>query len=113
MLFEPQSTQRVRIAKGFHEEHLMARMSKLIPALQDLLMELDSFLSGSPLRGALKRFSTLRTYSAFYLIKNYFRVCVCLRPTAVNLQSGTHDRNIFLCGLCGLRGEFQGGTYNA
>jgi hypothetical protein len=42
MIFEPQRTQTMRIAKGIHEEHPMARMSKLILALQDLLMEPDS-----------------------------------------------------------------------
>ena len=74
MLFELQSTQRtqrVRIAKGRHKERLMARMSKLILAFLDLLMESDRYLSGSPPRGALKRSSTLGNYSAFSLVKSY------------------------------------------
>jgi hypothetical protein len=87
MIFEPQRTQTMRIAKGIHEEHPMARMSKLILALQGLLMEPDSFLSGSPLRGALKRSSTQRNYSSFSLVKHYFRFCGCLRPSAVNLST--------------------------
>jgi hypothetical protein len=84
MISEPQSTQRVRIAREVHEKLLMARISQLILDVQELLMAPDGFLSGSPHRGVLKRSLTLRTYSAFSLIKEYLLVCVCLRPSAVN-----------------------------
>jgi hypothetical protein len=116
MLFEPQSTQRtqrMRIAEGLHEEHLMTRISKLILVLQDLLMAPDGILSGYPLRGALEQSSTLRNYTFFLWSKTVSASAfVCGRLRLICRAKPVPD-NPHLCELCGLSGEFQGGIYHA
>ncbi len=113
MISEPQRTQRVRIAREFQEEHLMARISQLILALQELLLAPDRLLSGSPLRGVLKRSWTLRTYSTFSLIKEYLLVRVCLRPSAANCVAEPVPKNSKLCELRVLCGELKRGRGHA
>jgi hypothetical protein len=91
-------------------EHLMANNKLAYWGHQELPITPDGIPSGSPalrealsdpelrdlraLRGVLKRSSTLRTYSAFSLIKEYLLVCVCLRPSAANCAAEPVPKNI-------------------